>query len=86
MGVMDEAGEAVGGDGGEDGDSGGSDVGIGEVEIGADAGADGIPEVRGEASRADEVEGELLADGGGGGGDDLLAGRFGDGGDVASGG
>lgn len=86
MGVVDEAGEAVGGDGGEDGDGGGGYVGVGEVEIGANAGADGIPEVGGEAGGADEVEGELLADGGGGGCDDLLAGRFGDGGDVAAGG
>lgn len=81
-----ELGEAVGGDCGEDGDRRCGDVGVGEVEIGANSGADGLPEVGGEASGADEIKGELFADGGGRGGDDLLAGGFGEGGDVLAGG
>lgn len=86
VGAGDEPGEVVGGDGGEYGERGGGDVGVGEVEVAADAGADGLPEVGGEAGGADEVEGELLAHGGGRGGDDLLDGGLGDDGDVAAGG
>ncbi|CAL9024221.1 unnamed protein product [Prunus brigantina] len=44
MCVDDELGEAVGGDGGEDGDSGGADVKVGEVEICENSKADGVPE------------------------------------------
>lgn len=76
--VVDEFGEAVGGDGGEDGDGGGSNVRVGEVEVVSDSGADGFPEVGGEARGADEVECELFGDGGGGGGDDLFDGGFGE--------
>lgn len=81
----DEPGEVVGGDGGEDGKGGGGDVGVGEVKVGADARADGLPEVGGEAGGPDEVEGQLLAHGGGRGGDDLLDGGLGDDGDVTAG-
>lgn len=83
----DEGGEKVGGDGGEERDGGGGDVRVGEIEVGFNAGNDGVPEVGSEArGGADEVEGELLTDGGGRGGDDLLDGGFGDDGSVAAGG
>lgn len=77
VGVGDEFAEAVGRDGSEDGDGGGGDVGVGEVEVGSDAEADGLPQVRSEAGGANEIEGELLADGGGRGGHYLLAGGLG---------
>jgi len=54
------------------------------VEVGADAIADRLPEVGGEAGGVDEVEGELLADGGGRGGNDFLDNSLGDDGDVAT--
>ncbi|KAG5527784.1 hypothetical protein RHGRI_028656 [Rhododendron griersonianum] len=39
-----------------DGNGTGGDVGVGEVLVRADAGADGLPEVKGEAGGADEVK------------------------------
>ncbi|KAJ8420483.1 hypothetical protein Cgig2_030606 [Carnegiea gigantea] len=87
VGDGDEGGEEVRGDGGEEGDGSGGDVRVGEVEIGFDAGGDGVPEVGSQAGGgADQVEGELLADGGGRGGHDLLHGGAGNHGGVPSGG
>lgn len=87
VGGGEEGGEEVGGEGGEEGEGGGGDVGVGEVEVGAEGGEGGVPEVRGEAGDgAEEVERELLADGGGGGGEDLVDGGLGHGGHVAAGG
>lgn len=56
------------------------------MEIGLDAEEDGLVEVGGEAGGAEEIECKLFGDGGGGRGDDVVAGGFRDGGDVASGG
>lgn len=86
MAVGDELGKAVRRDSGEDGNGGGSYVGIGEVEVGTYAGAYSFPEIVGEAGGADEVEGELLANGGGWGSEDLIHGGLGNGGYVAPGG
>lgn len=86
VGIGDELRQAVGRNGGEDGEGGGSDIRVGELEVVADAGADGVPEISGEARGSNKVKGELLADGGGRGGDDLLDGGLGDDGDVAAGG
>lgn len=82
--VGDELAEAVGGDGGEDGDSGGGDIGVGEVKIGADASANCLPEVGSETGGTNKVKGKLFGDGGGGRGDDLFDGGFGKDGDVAA--
>lgn len=87
MRERDDGGEKVGRDGGEEGDGGGGDVRVGEVEVGYDAGDDGVPEVGGKTrGGADEIECELFTDGGGGGGDNLFDGGFGDDGGVAAGG
>ena len=76
----------MGREGGEDGDCRGGDVRVREIEIGANAGDDGVPEVGGETSGADEIEGELFGDGGGRGSDDFFDGGFGEDGNVATGG
>lgn len=86
VGIRDEFGEGVGRDGGKDRDRSRGDVGVREVEIGADAGADGVPEIGGQARAANKVEGEFFADSGGGSCDDFFDGGFGDDGDVAAGG
>lgn len=76
----------MGGEGGENGNSGGGDVRVHEVEIVADAGDDGIPEIGGETRGTDEIEGELFGDGGGRRSYDFFDGGFGEDGNVASGG
>ena len=40
-----------------DGDGGGGYVGVREIEIGFDTGANRVPEIRSEACGSDEVEG-----------------------------
>lgn len=82
--VADELGQAVRGDGGQDGHGGGGHVWVREVEVVADAAADRLPEVRRQPRGADEVEGQLLADGGRGGRHDLLHGGLRDHGGVAA--
>lgn len=82
--VVDQLAKAVGGDGGEDGDGCGGDIRVGEVKIGADAGANCLPEVGSETSGTNKVKGKLFGDGGGGRRDDLLDGRFGKDGNVAA--
>lgn len=54
----------MGGEGGEDGNSGGCHIGIGELKVGADPEADSVPEIGGETGGADEIEGEFFGDGG----------------------
>ena len=46
-----------GGESGVDGDGGGGYVGVREIEIGFDTGANRVPEIRSEACGSDEVEG-----------------------------
>ncbi|KAL6275122.1 hypothetical protein ACE6H2_018723 [Prunus campanulata] len=70
--------EAVGGDGSEDGDDGGGDVRVREVEIDENSEADG------EAGGANEIKGKLFANGGGRRGDDLFENEFGNDGYVAA--
>lgn len=82
--VGDELAKAVGGDGSEDGDGCGGDIGVGEVKVGADAGANCLPEVGSETSGTNKVKGKLFGDGGGGRRDDLFDGRFGKDGNVAA--
>ena len=55
----------------------GGDIGVGEVKIGADAGANYLPEVGSETSGTNKVKGKLFGDGGGERRDDLFDGRFG---------
>lgn len=86
MAVGDKLGKSVRRNGGEDGNCGSSNVRIRKVEVGADTGAYSFPEIVSEAGGADEVEGELLADGGGWGSDDLIHGGLGNGRYVAPGG
>lgn len=80
--VGDEPYEEVGRDRDEDGDSRGGDIGVEEVEVIADAGADNAPKARGEAHGANKAEGELLVDGGGRSNHDVLNGGLGDNCDV----
>ena len=77
-GVGEELGESMGREGGEDRDCGSGDVRVREIEIGANAGDDGVPEIGGEMSGADEIEGELFGDGRGRGSDDFFDGGFGE--------
>lgn len=74
----------MGWDGGEERDSGSGDVGVGEFEVGFDAGGDRVPEIGGQPRGGpDEVEGEFFAHGGGWGGHDLVHGRASDHGGVS---
>ena len=68
----------MGREGGEDGDCGGSDVKVGEIEIEANVGDDSVPEIGGETSGADEIECELFGDGRGRGSNDFFDGEFGE--------
>nr|POE91055.1 hypothetical protein CFP56_46352 [Quercus suber] len=77
-GVGKELGESVGREGREDGDCGGNDVKVGEIEIEENADDDGVPKIGGEMSGADEIEGELFGDGRGKGSNDFFNGRFGE--------
>nr|POE75359.1 hypothetical protein CFP56_19075 [Quercus suber] len=56
-----------------------------KIEIGVNADDDGVPEIGGETSGADEIEGKLFGDGGGKGSDDFFDGGFGEDGNVATG-
>ena len=70
--------ESMGREDGEDGDCSGDDVKIGEIEIGANADDDGVPEIGGETSGADEIKGELFGDSGGRGSDNFFDSGFGE--------
>ena len=68
----------MGREGGEDGDCGGGDVMVGEIEIRANVGDDSVPKIGGEMSGVDEIECELFGDGRGRGSDDFFDSRFGE--------
>ena len=70
--------ESVGKEGGEDGDCGSGDVRVREIEIGVNTGNDDVPEIGGETSGADKIEGKLFGDDRGKGSNDFFDGRFGE--------